>query len=193
MFDKKKFFLIAKIEVLVLVLVIMVLLIPTALSKYTSTSTSDTDVDVAFYLLKTNYYTENIALGEIIPRVAPYVYNFNVSNTDGTNRAETNLRYDLSIRTTTNLPLTYELYLNEGYNDAGAENIISTDNINADDDGTFFRVMTTDTEYFTHLYDETNQYQLVVYFPQAYKNYVYQNIYDSIEVTINSKQVVNNS
>lgn len=193
MIDKKKFISCMKINVLFLVLLIVLLNIPSTLSRYTSSSSSDVETDVAFYVLKSDYQTENILLDEIVPRDDPYVYNFSVANNDGTNRLETNLSYDLSIRTTTNLPLEYELYLNEDYASSGASSIFVTDNIVLDSDFTYFRNFTTDTKYFSYLYDEVNNYQLVVYFPREYIDYKYQDIYESIEITLKSKQVINSS
>lgn len=190
MIDKKKFFSYMKVNVLSLVLLIIVLNIPSTLSKFTSSSSSDVKADVAFYVLKTDYQTENILLDEIAPRDEPYIYNFSIANNDGNNRLETNLSYDLSVRTTTNLPLEYELYLNEDYATSGASSIFTSDETILDSDSTYFRKFTTDTKYFSYLYDEINNYQLVVYFPSNYSDYKYQDIYESIEITIKSKQVI---
>ena len=180
MIDKKKFFSYMKTNILCLTFLIIILNIPSTLSKYTSNSSSDVKTDVAFYIVKTDYKTEEILLDEIVPREEPYVYTFEVSNNDGKNRTETNLSYDLSIRTTTNLPLEYELYLNEDYKDSGASTIFTSDNTEQDSDSTYFRNFKTDTKYFSYLYDEKNTYQLVVRFPKDYIDYKYQDIYESI-------------
>ena len=50
--------------------------------------------------------------------------------------------------------------------------------------------MFTVVQYFSHLYDEVNNYQLVVYFPSEYKDYKYQDIYELIEIVVDSKQVI---
>ncbi len=100
------------------------------------------------------------------------------------------MQYDLVIRTTTNLPLEYELYLNSVYTDANAENAIIDSQVIQDTDGTYFNKFTTDTKYFSHSYNETNTYQLVVYFPETYVDEMYQDIVDSIEITVNSKQIM---
>ena len=190
MIDKKKFFSYMKTNILCLTFLIIILNIPSTLSKYTSNSSSDVKTDVAFYIVKTDYKTDEILLDDIVPREEPYVYTFEVSNNDGKNRTETNLSYDLSIRTTTNLPLEYELYLNEDYKDSGASTIFTSDNTEQDSDSTYFRNFKTDTKYFSYLYDEKNTYQLVVRFPKDYIDYKYQDIYESIEITIKSKQIV---
>lgn len=189
--NKERFRLTMSISFLSLLLLISIFLTPTTLSKYESNTSSVARPQVAFYLLKTNYQTEAILLDEIAPRNEPYTYEFTVSNNDGTTRTETNLQYDLSIRTTTNLPLTYELYLNSQYTDANAESAITGENVIQDSDGTYFNTFTTDTQYFNYSYNETNEYQLVVYFPSNYIDEMYQDIIDSIEITVDSKQVIN--
>ncbi len=188
--NEKRFKLMAAISLLLVILLVMIFLTPTTLSKYSSEGNSTAEASVAFYLVNTDYKTEAILLDEIAPRNEPYTYTFEVLNNNGTKRTETNLQYDLSIRTTTNLPLTYELYLNSVYTDANAENAIVDQDVIQDSDGTYFNVFTTDTKYFSYLYNEKNTYQLVVYFPATYIDAIYQDIVDSIEITVNSKQVV---
>jgi len=188
--NKKKLKYMMAVFIMLLMLVIATFLTPTTLSRYVSQTQSSAAPSIAFYLLKTDYKTESILLNEIIPRSAPYTHKFTVANNDGTKRTETNLKYDLSIRTTTNLPLTYELYLNSEYTDNNAENIIGTPQVIQDSDGTYFNVFTTDTEYFSHAYDESNEYQLVVYFPSSLVDERYQDIIDSIEITVDSEQVL---
>ncbi len=177
---------------LLLIMIITIFLTPTTISKYTSQSTSNADVDVAFYLLKTSYQSTNVLLDKITPRNEPYIYTFSISNNNGVNRTETKLEYDLSIRTTTNLPLTYSLYMNQNYNNQNASNIITNQQVIQDDDGTYFNKIETNTNYFSYEYDETNTYQLLVSFPSTYVDEMYQDIIESIEITINSKQIIDN-
>lgn len=177
-------------EGLLLVLLIIVFLIPMSYSRYESKGNGSAGMDLAFYLLKADYHTQNILLSEIEPRDTPYVYNFEVSNNDGVNRTETNLEYDLSIRVTTNLPLRYELYMDEEYTNDSATNILSDDGPIPDSDGTYFVTMHTPRRYFYYNNNETHNYQLVVYFPLEYKHYDYQNIYESVQIIVDSKQVI---
>lgn len=190
---KNRFFTIIKIGFLVLLLIVVIFLTPTTFSRYESSGISDTGMDVAFYLLKTDYHTENILISEIVPRDEPYTYTFDVSNFKGNKRSETNMQYDLSIKTTTNLPLEYELYLDEEYTSNSATNILSSSSPIQDDDGTYFINFTTPTRYFYHTANETHTYQLVVYFPEDYIGHEYQDIYESVQIIVDSKQVINNS
>lgn len=188
--NRKKFKTIVFASLLVVLLLTSVFLIPTTLSRYVTNTSSEAEAMVAFYLLKTDYQTNVVLLDEVAPRNDPYTYTFTVSNYNGSQRTETNMQYDLVIRTTTNLPLEYELYLNSVYTDANADNAITNSQVIQDSDGTYFNKFTTDTEYFTHSYNETNTYQLVVYFPETYVDEMYQDIVDSIEITVNSKQIM---
>ncbi len=189
--NREKLKYIVLLSVLTVFLVMATLLTPTTKSKYSSETNSSAETQIAFYLLHEDYLTSNVLLDEIAPRNEPYTYNFRISNTNGTKRTETDLQYDLSIRTTTNLPLTYELYMNESYTDNNAENIITDEDVVQDDDGTYFNVLSTDRKYFYHTYNETNQYQLVVYFPSTNIDELYQDIVESIEITVDSKQIIN--
>ena len=188
--NRKKFKTIVFASLLVVILLVSIFLITTTFSRYVSETSAEAEADVAFYLLKADYQTNIVLLEEITPRNAPYTYTFTVSNYEGNKRTETNMQYDLSIRTTTNLPLEYELYLNSVYTDANAQDAIIDSDVIQDDDGTYFNIFTADTKYFSYSYNETNTYQLVVYFPATYVDEIYQDIVESIEITVNSKQIL---
>lgn len=189
--NKKKFKLTMFLSFLTILLYVMIFIMPATHSKYSSETQSKADTKIAFYLLKTDYLTDVVLLDEIAPRNEPYTYKFKITNNNGTKRTETDLQYDLSIRTTTNLPLTYDLYLNSEYTDNNATSIITSEQVVQDDDGTYFNIFKTDRKYFNHTYNETNEYQLVVYFPSIYIDELYQDIVDSIEITVDSKQIIN--
>ena len=99
------------------------------------------------------------------------------------------MSYDLKIRTTTNLPLTYSLYMNQDYEDENAINRIETNEIEQDEDGTYFRTMTTETETLFYKEPKTNVYQLIVHFPANYNTIEYQDIIEMLEITIDSRQL----
>ena len=64
-----------------------------------------------------NIDLSNSTIDGYVPRnkkVLTYPYQYLlISNNNGEKRCETNMEYTLTITTTTNLPLTYKLYLNE--------------------------------------------------------------------------------
>lgn len=190
MLSKKRVKIIIKLLILIFALIFLVKVFTLTYAKYESIGTTIPDVGIAFFITKTDFKSMTLNLDKIYPQNNPYVYKFSISNTDGTNRAETDLEYDLQIRTTTNLPLTYELYKNEEYNSSGANNIIQTNTVEQDAGGTYFRTITTNTENFDYKNDQTNIYELVVYLPAQYNTENYQDIIEMIEININSKQVI---
>ena len=179
----------AKLIILVLCLLIIARIFVLVLSKYESIANSYANVEIAFYLLKEDYKTMTINLAELLPQNNAYVFDFSIGNQDGIEMAEVDLEYELSLRTTTNLPLTFELYMNENYTDVGATNIIKENNIAADEHGTYFRTMATEKKYLSYKEGVTNLYQLVVYFPKNYNQEIYQNIIELLEINVNAQQV----
>lgn len=179
-----------KLVILFASLLITLRIFTLTLSKFESEAQSTTDIDIAFYLLKEDYQTMQLSLDNLYPSDKPYVYTFSISNNDGEKMAEVDLTYDVTISTTTNLPLTYELYLNEEYNSENATTAIINNVIELDGDGTYFRKISTETKEFKYKTAETNIYQLVVYFPSEYNTENYQDIIESIEININSKQTI---
>lgn len=191
-----------KMIMLICLVALIIIVINTILSRYASRGTGQGEIEVAFYLLGEDFTSANIKLFSMKPQVAPYVKTFSVSNNDTTKISETSIEYDLTIITTTNLPLTYELYLNENYNSPGATNIITTRTIEQDDDYTYFQTLKTAMKTFGHENMETNTYNLVIYFPELYaameyENVIenvkildYQNMIESIEIVVNSRQII---
>ena len=102
------------------------------------------------------------------------------------------MSYQISIRTTTNLPLTYRLYYEQNYNEAGSENIIDSTTQVQDEDGAWYHQMTVDDVYtMPYTTNTTHTFYLVVDFPIAYSSSVmYEGMMDNIEITIDSKQIV---
>lgn len=179
-----------KLVILLLCVIIVIRLFTLVLSKYESETNSNANVDIAFYLLNEDYKTMQLNLASIFPQNDAYVYTFSIGNTDKEKQAEVDLEYDLSIRTTTNLPLTFELYMNQDYTDSNAVNIIKTNEIKQDEYGTFFRYITVEKETLNYNMPKTNIYQLVVHFPQNYNTEDYQDIIELLEITVDSKQII---
>lgn len=181
---KKLKMLYAKLTILILCLLIIARIFVLVLSKYESIANSYADVEIAFYLLKEDYKTMTINLAELLPREQAYVFNFSIGNEDGIETAEVDLEYELTLRATTNLPLIYELYMNEG-----TISIIQENNIELDEQGTYFRTMTTDKVKLSYKKGTTNLYQLVVHFPANYNKEIYQDIIELLEINIDSNQI----
>lgn len=186
---KKKKILYLKLTILVLCFFIVIRLITLILARYESEANAIANVDVAFYLLKEDFRQMNLKLDSIFPENGKHVYTFSVGNCDGTKNAEVDLEYELTIRTTTNLPITYSLYMNEEYTDANAESIFTSNEIAQDEYGTYFRTMKTQKVALNYTDSVTNIYQLVVQFPENYNSENYQDIIELIEITVEGKQV----
>ncbi len=177
-----------KIEIIALfiLLALLCLLIPFTLARFRTEARGDAPIDIAFYLLNDTYTHQNITLDEMKPGDEKS-YTFTVSNTDGTNRSEVTLDYEVLIRTTTNLPLEYELY--EVVSGSDTDAVLSS-NIVADDDGTYFKEIKTSSETFDYSSDQTKLYKLKVKYPAAQKDHKYQGFCESIEINILSKQKI---
>lgn len=188
----KKNNVIIKLIIFAILLILIIVIILNIMARYESEGETIGEIEIALYILDVDYQSMNLKLDSLVPREPPYVYNFSISNHKDNLRTDIELEYTLIIRTTTNLPLIYELYLNETYSASGATNLITnTNNVVAlDDDGTYFRTITMDTEFFGYLQDETNLYQLIIYFPETYKSIAYQDIIEGIEINVNSTQVI---
>lgn len=90
------------------------------------------------------------------------------------------------LKTTTNLPLSYELYMNSDEN-----NILVSEEIVKDEYGTYFNVMKTNKEIFNYKDNKTNSYKLKVKFPKVYDSFDYQDIVEAIFLEVDSKQLIN--
>ena len=179
--------LILRLITLVFVIVLTCFIINRTFSRFENTADVTAQLDTAFYIVDEDYQTMQIKLDSIVPQNQEYEYDFSISNTDGTNRVEVNLEYDLVIVATTNLPLEYKLYKN-----GGTTNIIPTGEYYQDEYGTYFLKFEAPTETFGFTQDQTNTYKLKIKFPATTENkdIIYQDIIEGIEIQVNSKQVI---
>src|SRR5574344_2660187 len=120
-------------------LILFLVLLKTSFSSYISSVNPEISSETALYILEEGNFNVNINTEEILPRTTPYVYSFSLSNFDGTTKSDVDIEYTISLVTTTNLPLQYQLYRNENYNDLNATNIITSNTTVTDEDGTWYR------------------------------------------------------
>ena len=80
--------------------------------------------------------------------------------------------------------------MNEEYNKKDAKDIIQSNEIYLDEDGTYFRKMTTQKMELKYTEPTTNIYQLVISFPSNYNTENYQDIIEAIEISIDGKQII---
>ena len=105
-------------------------------------------------------------------------------------QSETDMEYTLKIRTTTNLPLEYKLYMNQSADNANSDDIIEIPIITQDEDATYFKQLVEDKKEFPYTQGYTNTYTLVIEFPEEFKGIEYQDIIECIEISIDSKQII---
>lgn len=168
----------------ILVIVLVVILNKVSFGKYESELESDTKLGIAFYVIDSNYQVEEIKLDKLSPSNDLYTYEFSVANYNKEKMLEVDAEYKITIRTTTNLNLEYELYKNDEKESQFIKKEIVTDS-----DGMYYNLMETDNEKFSHKDKTINNYRLTVKFPIEYINYNYQDIIDSIEIIVSSNQI----
>lgn len=173
-----------KFTFLLILVIIAIILIKTTNARYRAKGQGDANVDLAFYLLKEQSISQNLKLTSILPRQQPYTYTFSVANNDGTYRTETAIQYSITIKTTTNLPLTFSVYNQNDLNTNLATNVTTAQ----DSDGTFFRTITDIGGNFGFATNETHNYVLQVVFPEEYNEAEYEGILEYVQITINSSQ-----
>lgn len=174
------------LNLLVILLIVLISILPSAYSRYESTLGASSKIDTAIYLLNDTYEYVDVRLPELVPQTTGYVYTFSVSNNDGTIRTDTDLEYDLTIVTTTNLPLDYEVYEN---GDESKSAIVS-DVIEQDSDGTYFRKISMSKKSFGHKIDESNVYTLVIYYQASSVDANFQSLIESIRIEVDSRQIL---
>lgn len=180
--QRKKIILLKKTIVLIVCILIIFRIITLIMARYESSSNSEANIDTAFYVLNDDYQQMTLKLDSLIPSPTPYTYTFSISNEKNGNVTETDMEYNLQIRTTTNLPLTYQLLEND--------NTITdfTNKVEKDNDGTYFRTIKVDPRYFKHSESGTNIYKLIVTFPEDFSNINYQDIIELVEISVTSTQ-----
>lgn len=189
-FEEKKRFLIV-ILVMFILIVVAIKLLQIAYASYESKAKLNANIDKALYILKTGGMNFNIDLDKIEPSSKPYIYKFSISNFDGNRHSDVDIEYQMNITTTTNLPLTYELYRNENYDDENATNLFENMKTKQDVDGAWYNYLEGQEKYlFPYEEDKTDIYTLVVYFPESNKTTTeYADNLENIEVEIKSNQV----
>lgn len=187
-FNRKKIIEFNKITILLVVLILLLCLMPLTFSRFETEKEGDIIIPHAIYLLEDTVISETVSLPEIIPSNNQYLYYFTISNFNEERRTETNLKYDLSIRTTTNIPITYDLFKGTTVNNNTS--IVTSNQVITDSDGTFFRIIETNSEYFNYSENQTNSYVLLLTFPAGYNDSNYQDLFEMIEINIKSHQVL---
>lgn len=187
MLSKKRFVLSLKVILVIILFISVFILIPHGLSRYQTITGSNVEIDMAFYVVGTSMTKEDLIMNDITPSQEPYIYTFTVQNYDDRGRIETKASYTINITTTTNIPFLYEVYKTNGLT---KENIILEETVTQDEDLMYFRNIRTKSFEFDFKENQTDLYQLYIYYPNDYDSYEFQNIVENISITIDSKQML---
>ena len=187
-FNRKRLMVSILLIILVIVLLIFIKMDVFTMSRYENSVTAQNSISTAIYLVNDEYQTINVQLPDVIPSNNQYIYTFSVSNFNEDDHADTNIKYRVHIRTTTNLEIEYELYDTLDIEDA--ESCVDSNTIVQDFHGTHFRHIYTD--YSTMLYseDKTDYYSLLFTFPDDFNKAKYSGIAELIEINIESSQIL---
>lgn len=184
MINKEKFKFFNKITLIILGILVLLLIIRGTMASFETNGSGKARADIAFYVLDVSRQTESLKISDIKPNDSDNVYTIDVSNYLNNKITDVDMEYSLSIRTTTNIPVTYSLYLNDD-----TTNIMSNRTLEKDSNGTYFYKYDSISKTFSHGVSRRDSYKLVINFSSKYKNYDYQGLIDSIEISVNAKQV----
>lgn len=169
----------------IVIFVVAIVLFPSTLSRFQSIGDSEAKVDMAFSLLNTDELVEDIELEDVLPDGKIHEYTFAVKNYDDEgNRIDVILEYDITMKVTTNLPIKYSLYDNDGkLMETSLETI-------KDEDGTYFNVYKTNKRVATYKEDTIESYTIKYSLDSIYDDEEYQDIIELLSIEINVKQIV---
>jgi hypothetical protein len=148
--------------------------------------------NIAFYFVGVESQTKTMRLDSLVPSNTPYLYYFNISNYDPKTekKANVNLSYRVEFITTTNLPLSFQLY---EYGDPEQTNLITNSSVSTDSNGVYYLHMNTSiVKNLNYISNTTHSFVLSVTFPEMHKYYPDElaGVVELIEVKVDSEQVV---
>lgn len=158
-------------------------------ARYESNLIATSSPNIAFFIVDVGSQTGKIELEGVVPREEKYIYRFSVSNFNDVKHADVDLKYNIEIITTTNLPLEYAVFSESDL----INNILDGDTIVPNSDGVYFRHLTIDnTESMAYEDDVTNYYYLEVYFDPIYidRYNTLPGLIELVDIKINAEQEV---
>lgn len=184
MIDKQRFKLLSRAVLLVVGIFVSLFLIKQVYSIFHTDASGIAANKIAFYVVDAKPQTQQIKIGEIAPDGQNYRYSVEINNFKDGKVSEVDMEYTMSIRTTTNIPVNYELYLGDG-----TTNIIGTKETVQDANGMYFFKFDSHAGNFVHGVSKTDKFTFVVNFPNTYNDALYQDLIETIEITVNAVQV----
>ena len=155
------------------------------MARYISQANASNELEIAYFVIGNEVQNQTLKLESMVPRDESYNYAINISNSENERVSETAIEYHMQLKTTTNLPLQFELML-EGQDET---QIAQTETLQ-DEDGMYCILMSTDLKEFG-LTKEEHKYILSITFPKEYKvNSEYSDVIELVEITVDSKQKI---
>jgi len=197
-----------KLIALILIFFVVYKIILGSFSLYESNAKSNADVNLAYFVLDDVYNTSTIPLEELLPG-DDEEFTFTVANyfeDDEGNKtlSDTDVKYKLTIRTTTNLPLNYKVYKGG----EGPGNLVASisntnlSNVVQDEYDTYFNKIYEEEKIF-YLYGEDgtatdplewiSTFHVKIEYPEYYPlgeniNAKYSDTVDMIEIIIDGSE-----
>lgn len=193
MINKKRSVKYINILILIGIIILLIYAIQTILARYRSQGQAEFDAGIAFFAVEDTYKTGNIFLNQLYPRSKPYTYNITVSNVKEEKVAEVKISYEITIKTTTNLPLEFSIYKNDTLliDEEDTEEELSQV-LELDESGeNYIRKIHIKNGQLKHSEAQTDTYKIEVLFPEEYsENEALEGILDNIEIEFNAKQIL---
>ncbi len=189
--DEKKRFLLFGMGLL-LILFLAFYLLKIAYARYEIRAKVNANIDKALYIFEDEKLSFNLDTQGIVPSNQQYTYRFSVSNYNASKHSDVDLSYKVKVRTTTNLPITVGMYVNELPSASGAVNQFQSATTLQDEDDAWYRLYTTVNEYeMDYVDNDTDIFTMVIDFPATYAvDATYADYLESIEVILESKQII---
>ncbi len=184
MIDKRKFLLFNRATLVIILGLLLLLLLRHSFASFESSGEGSAKASVAFFAISAGTQSKSLKLSDVKPDGNDNFYYIDVSNFKDNKVSEVDLDYSLSIRTTTNIPVNYSLFLNDS-----TENIIGNKEVITDKDGMYFFKFSIPASSFSKGVKKTDTYKLVINFPSEYNDDMYQSMIDNVEISLNAKQV----
>lgn len=188
--NKKDFYRYTTFSIILLVTIVLISTFNLTESRYETDTRIKLSPSLAFFVVGVSTQSGQIKLESMIPRSEPYLYTFNVSNFDSSNKkANVDLTYSIEIITTTNMPLEFKIFKGENL----SQNEIDSNTYETDENGVYYRHLVIDgisTMPFNAW--TTDVYTLWVSFPleNKLKPDSYEGVIDLVDIKIDAEQVV---
>ena len=166
---------------LVFCCIITTILVTTfTLSKFESSIAGQSHTKVAASVMQLTADNPVIPI-EVSPIKQDTIYEFRVSNTDGSQQSEVSMEYTLEIQSIGNLPLEFALYTYEGDN-IGTTNLLTESGSTADNSKTTLITMPHDTK-------NPHRYRLHIQWKEGENSHLYSHTIDYVRLILHSTQI----